>query len=69
MSESTSETNIKLNKQFSDQPLTTSKKSLSAAEANEKLQDEFYGVDTNKNIATTYLYNNTPAIKITGDDD
>ena len=53
---------------MTDQPQNNREKS-STEEANIKLQEAFDGEGKENNLPPTYINNNTPAIKITGDED
>jgi hypothetical protein len=65
----TNEANIKLNEKFNDHISIPHSLDLNNVnEYNMKIQEAFYEND-NQNNAPTYLYNNTPAIKITGDEE
>lgn len=70
-SEETVKVNIELNKKLEDNKVMASTNGLTEAEsANIKLQEAFYGKDEDHNpFPPTYIYNNTPAIKVTGDED
>ncbi|PLT31146.1 hypothetical protein [Peribacillus deserti] len=63
--------NIKLNAKLEDNRVRASKEGMPEAEStNIKIQDAFYGNDEDKqDFPPTYIYNNTPAIKVTGDED
>lgn len=62
------EANLELEEKMnSDYQLHTDKVN-STTEANLKLNEEFYGDHDQPDFVPTYLYNNTPAIKITGED-
>ncbi|MFC4320794.1 hypothetical protein [Litchfieldia salsa] len=60
----TNEANIKLNKELEDTTVHTL--SNDVEQTNRKLNEEFYDGSEKaaENMAPTYLYNNTPAIKI-----
>ncbi|MBD8069163.1 hypothetical protein [Bacillus sp. PS06] len=61
--EQTNEANIKLNQTLEDSAVHTNATSIEST--NEKLNHAFYeGDDRAEDIAPTYMYNNTPAIKI-----
>ncbi len=66
--ESAAEANIELNKEMNSDYHLHTEKINSTTEANIKLEEEFYGDHDQTDIVPTYLYNNTPAIKITGED-
>ncbi|RFU60285.1 hypothetical protein [Bacillus sp. V59.32b] len=70
-SEESVKVNIELNKKLEDIKVRASTDGLSEAEsANIKLQEAFYGNDEDPHtFPPTYIYNNTPAIKVTGDED
>lgn len=70
-SEKVSEANIELSQKLEDNKVRASTEGLSEAEsANIKLQEAFYINDEdNNNFPPTYIYNNTPAVKITGDEE
>lgn len=63
----TNEANLKIDRTLNDMPESQDYSHMTKAEiANNKIND---GKDPNKNeITPTYLYNNTPAIKITDND-
>ncbi|MBM7693733.1 hypothetical protein JOC77_003177 [Peribacillus deserti] len=63
--------NIKLNAKLEDNKVRASKEGMHEAEsANIKIQDAFYGNDEDKqDFPPTYIYNDTPSIKVTGDED
>ena len=66
--------NNKINEILEDMPenrTITNKQTLSETEyANIKINDQFYDQENAaNNIAPTYIYNNTPAIKINEDSD
>lgn len=66
---SASEANIELNKQLEDTEIHLSKESRkNASAANMEIQREFYGSDSPDGLLPTYMQNDTPAIKVTGDD-
>ncbi|CAH0347472.1 hypothetical protein [Bacillus sp. CECT 9360] len=69
-SEESVKVNIVLNKKLEDNKLRASTEGLSEAEsANIKMQKAFYGNEKDHNtFPPTYIYNNTPAIKVTGDE-
>ncbi|MDM5228558.1 hypothetical protein QUF73_20770 [Cytobacillus sp. NJ13] len=70
MDDKTAETNIKLNEKLEDQTVHSQMNSKTETEdANLKLQEAMNNRDEKQNMAPTYLYNNTPAIKISGDDE
>ncbi|PWW29604.1 hypothetical protein DFO73_104244 [Cytobacillus oceanisediminis] len=70
MDEKAAETNIKLNEKLEDQNVHSKKNSKTETEdANLKLQEVMNNREKHQNMAPTYLYNETPAIKITGDDE
>ncbi|MBT2687490.1 hypothetical protein J7I93_04760 [Bacillus sp. ISL-47] len=70
MDEKAAETNIKLNEKLEDQNIHSKMSSRTEAEdANLKLQEAMNNREEHQNMAPTYLYNNTPAIKISGDDE
>ncbi|MBX9974253.1 hypothetical protein LIT38_23620 [Bacillus sp. CMF12] len=70
MDDKTAETNIKLNEKLEDQTVHSQINSKTETEdANLKLQEAMNNRDEKQNMAPTYLYNNTPAIKISGDDE
>ncbi|WP_264740778.1 hypothetical protein [Cytobacillus firmus] len=70
MDDKTAETNIKLNEKLEDQTVHSQINSKTETEdANLKLQEAMNNRDETQNMAPTYLYNNTPAIKISGDDE
>ena len=59
------EANIELNERTNeDNGLSDKRKVSSATEANMAIQEEFYGENKEEDVLPTYLYNNTPAIKI-----
>ncbi|WP_338449003.1 hypothetical protein R4Z09_22735 [Niallia oryzisoli] len=66
------EANIKINQELDDnsyRPHRTGKEGEnSTTEANMKIQEAFYNEENSDGIIPTYLNNNTPAIKITGND-
>ncbi|MEI4768073.1 hypothetical protein WAX74_00165 [Psychrobacillus sp. FJAT-51614] len=64
----TAEANIDLNEIMNEDNKITSKKGASSTtEANIAIQEEFYDA-SHEEVLPTYIYNNTPAIKITGKD-
>jgi hypothetical protein len=68
----TNEANIKLNQEFVDNEATSSFEGLSEAErANNAIQEAFYHEkdDDINDLPPTYIYNNTPAIKINEDNE
>jgi cell shape-determining protein MreC len=70
MDDKTAETNIRLNEKLEDQTVYSQMSSATETEdANLKLQEAMNNRETNQNMAPTYLYNETPAIKISGDDE
>lgn len=70
MDDKTAETNIKLNEKLEDQTVHSQMNSKTETEdANLKLQEAMNNRDGTQNMAPTYLYNYTPAIKISGDDE
>jgi hypothetical protein len=70
MDEKAAETNIKLNEKLEDQNVHSKMSDRTETEdANLKLQEVMNNREKHQNMAPTYLYNNTPAIKITGDDE
>ena len=65
------EANIELNEKMNDNsqiPHGKGEESSATTEANLEIQDAFNGKDNQDEAAPTYIYNNTPAIKITGND-
>lgn len=57
--------NIKLNSQLDDDDIHATKKSNTTAEINKKINENFaHGAEDNGLAVPTYIYNNTPAIKI-----
>lgn len=68
---STDEANIELNNRFDSSTGVpqTNKKTLTTEEANTSLQERFSGDHDPEDISPTYLSNNTPAIKISGEKD
>lgn len=65
------EANIELNEKMNENsqiPHGKGEKASSTTEANLEIQDAFYGENKQDEGAPTYIYNNTPAIKITGND-
>ncbi|WP_370223469.1 hypothetical protein [Cytobacillus sp.] len=70
MDNKTAETNIKLNEKLEDQTIHSQMNSKTETEdVNLKLQEAMNNRDEEQNMAPAYLYNNTPAIKISGDDE
>lgn len=70
MDEKAAETNIKLNEKLEDQKVHSKMSAKTETEdANLKLQEAMNNREKHQNMAPTYLYNETPAIKITGDDE
>lgn len=70
MDEKAAETNIKLNEKLEDQNVHSKMSAKTETEdANLKLQEAMNNREEYQNMAPTYLYNETPAIKITGDDE
>ncbi|MBN8201680.1 hypothetical protein [Bacillus sp. NTK034] len=70
MDDKTAETNIKLNEKLEDQTIHSQMNSKTETEdANLKLQEAMNNRDEEQNMAPAYLYNNTPAIKISGNDE
>ncbi|RHW35873.1 hypothetical protein D1B33_12295 [Lysinibacillus yapensis] len=64
------EANIELNERFNDGKEIPHKQEVnSATEANMAIQEEFYGKNKKDDVLPTYLYNNTPAIKINPDNE
>ncbi|MET3697474.1 hypothetical protein SAMN05877753_10670 [Bacillus oleivorans] len=67
------EANLKINEILEDSELHEGRKNQNNDPnvTNGKLQKAFYHKDENpeSDFPPTYIYNNTPAIKITGDDD
>jgi hypothetical protein len=61
--ERTNDANIKINDELEDGTIRTHSDGIE--KTNQKLNNEFYeGGEEAENMAPTYLYNNTPAIKI-----
>ena len=59
------EANIELNEKMNEDNGTSHKRKVSSVtEANMAIQEEFYGKNNKEDVLPTYLYNNTPAIKI-----
>ena len=59
------EANIELNEKMNeDNGISHKRKVSSVTEANMAIQEEFYGKNNKEDVLPTYLYNNTPAIKI-----
>lgn len=70
MNDTTAETNIRLNEKLEDLTVDSQINSKTETEdANLKLQEAMNNCNEKQNMAPTYLYNNTPAIKISGDDE
>ncbi|MEK3857021.1 hypothetical protein [Cytobacillus sp. FSL H8-0458] len=70
MDDKTAETNIRLNEKLEDQTVYSQMSSTTETEdANLKLQEAMNNREPKQNMAPTYLYNETPAIKISGDDE
>lgn len=70
MVDKAAETNLKLNEKLEDQNVHSRMSSETETEdANLKLQEAMNNREQHQNMSPTYLYNNTPAIKITGDDE
>ncbi|URT70374.1 hypothetical protein [Cytobacillus firmus] len=70
MNDTTAETNIRLNEKLEDLTVHSQINSKTETEdANLKLQEAMNHRNEKQNMAPTYLYNNTPAIKISGDDE
>ncbi|WP_026583938.1 hypothetical protein [Bacillus sp. J33] len=70
MDDKAAETNVKLNEKLEDQNVHSRMSSKTETEdANLKLQEAMNNREQHQNMSPTYLYNNTPAIKITGDDE
>ncbi|MBY6052317.1 hypothetical protein LIS77_21665 [Cytobacillus firmus] len=70
MNDNTAETNIRLNEKLEDLTVHSQISSKTETEdANLKLQEAMNNRNEKQNMAPTYLYNNTPAIKISGDDE
>ncbi|KKB34439.1 hypothetical protein [Bacillus thermotolerans] len=65
-----SEANLKLNEELNDDMtiLHEAEGSDSSAEANLKIQEEFNSHRPKEEVFPTYLYNNTPAIRVTRKD-
>jgi hypothetical protein len=61
------EANLELDEKMNEGQMLHGK-AHSTAEANLKIQEAFYGEDHYDEAASTYINNNTPAIKITGND-
>lgn len=61
--------NIKNNEKKQSMTSRAMESDVQTNEANIKLQEAFYGENHQDGNAPTYIYNNTPAIKITGNDD
>ncbi|RFU64899.1 hypothetical protein [Peribacillus glennii] len=70
-SEEATQANLEINSKLEDNKVRASKEGLTEAQsANERLQEAFYGNDEDKNdFPPTYIYNNTPSIKVTEDDE
>jgi hypothetical protein len=59
------EANIELNEKMKkDNGISHKRKVSSVTEANMAIQEEFYGENNKVDVLPTYLYTNTPAIKI-----
>ena len=57
--------NIELNEKMNeDKGISHTRKVSSVTEANMAIQEEFSGKNNKEGVLPTYLYNNTPAIKI-----
>ncbi|MFJ5770254.1 hypothetical protein [Psychrobacillus sp. NPDC093180] len=63
------EVNIELNEKMNEEKKLTYKKDVtSATEANIAIQEEFYAENNDEEISPSFIYNNIPAIKFTGND-
>ncbi|WP_078545622.1 hypothetical protein [Litchfieldia alkalitelluris] len=65
MANETENANMKINQTLEDSQMRTEGHDIE--QTNQKLNDEFYeGSDEGREIAPTYMNNNTPAIRISG---